>query len=147
MNILRGYKDNIILYIMQIYKLVCKDKYISEIYIGSTNCTLNERFSKHKYECNNKKRTKYNYKIYRFIRENGNIQNWEIIGLETFDIDDKKKQLIKEQYYINLLQPQLNTCRSYRTIEQKKETEFSEKIDELNQETDTLLEEIDKWQM
>ena len=24
---------------------------------------------------------------------------------------------------------------------------FSEKIDELNQETDTLLEEIDKWQM
>ena len=31
--------------------------------------------------------------------------------------------------------------------EQKKETEFSEKIDELNQETDTLLEEIDKWQM
>ena len=29
----------------------------------------------------------------------------------------------------------------------KKELEFSEKIDELNQETDTLLEEIDKWQM
>jgi len=25
--------------------------------------------------------------------------------------------------------------------------EFSEKIDELNQETDTLLDEIDKWQM
>ena len=24
---------------------------------------------------------------------------------------------------------------------------FNEKIDELNQETDTLLEEIDKWQM
>ena len=28
----------------------------------------------------------------------------------------------------------------------KKQLEFSEKIDELNQETDTLLEEIDKWQ-
>ena len=34
-----------------------------------------------------------------------------------------------------------------KKIDQKKETEFSEKIDELNQETDTLLEEIDKWQM
>ena len=34
-----------------------------------------------------------------------------------------------------------------KLTEQKKETEFSEKIDELNQETDTLLEEIDKWQM
>jgi 5-formyltetrahydrofolate cyclo-ligase len=32
-------------------------------------------------------------------------------------------------------------------IEQKKQMEFSEKIDELNQETDTLIEEIDKWQM
>ena len=33
-----------------------------------------------------------------------------------------------------------------KNVEQKKETEFSEKIDELNQETDTLLDEIDKWQ-
>ena len=30
--------------------------------------------------------------------------------------------------------------------EKKKQIEFSEKIDELNQETDTLLNEIDKWQ-
>ena len=28
----------------------------------------------------------------------------------------------------------------------KKQMEFSNKIDELNQETDTLLDEIDKWQ-
>ena len=32
-------------------------------------------------------------------------------------------------------------------MEEKKQMEFSEKIDELNQETDSLLEEIDKWQM
>ena len=32
-------------------------------------------------------------------------------------------------------------------IEERKQIEFTEKIDELNQETDTLLEEIDKWQM
>ena len=32
-------------------------------------------------------------------------------------------------------------------LEQKKHLEFSEKIDELNQETDILLDEIDKWQM
>ena len=31
--------------------------------------------------------------------------------------------------------------------EAKRELEFTEKIDELNQETDILLEEIDKWQM
>ena len=29
----------------------------------------------------------------------------------------------------------------------KKEKKFEEKIDELNQETDILIDEIDKWQM
>ena len=33
-----------------------------------------------------------------------------------------------------------------KKFEKKKQIEFSEKIDELNQETDTLIEEIDKWQ-
>ena len=33
-----------------------------------------------------------------------------------------------------------------KNLKKKKQMEFSEKIDELNQETDTLIEEIDKWQ-
>ena len=41
----------------------------------------------------------------------------------------------------------LEELNQRRVIENKKELEFSEKIDELNQETDTLLEEVDKWQM
>ena len=41
----------------------------------------------------------------------------------------------------------LKEIQNNEKLEQKKQTEFSEKIDELNQETDTLLEEIDKWQM
>ena len=31
--------------------------------------------------------------------------------------------------------------------DKKKEEEFSEKIDELNQETDSLMNEIEKWQI
>ena len=41
----------------------------------------------------------------------------------------------------------LDEFTSKEKIEERKQIEFSEKIDELNQETDTLLEEIDKWQM
>ena len=40
-----------------------------------------------------------------------------------------------------------STDQENEKLEEKKQMEFSEKIDELNQETDTLLEEIDKWQM
>ena len=33
-----------------------------------------------------------------------------------------------------------------KIMKKKKEDQFTEKIDELNQETDNLMEEIDKWQ-
>ena len=45
------------------------------------------------------------------------------------------------------LKEKLDVMNKQKANEQKKEIEFSDKIDELNQETDTLLEEIDKWQM
>ena len=41
----------------------------------------------------------------------------------------------------------MEEMKNKEKIDQKKQIEFSEKIDELNQETDTLIEEIDKWQM
>ena len=47
----------------------------------------------------------------------------------------------------NILTKKLGDFHKSKKSEQKKQIEFSEKIDELNQETDTLLEEIDKWQM
>ena len=47
----------------------------------------------------------------------------------------------------NDLSKKLDEFQNQEQTEQKKQMEFSEKIDELNQETDTLLEEIDKWQM
>ena len=50
-----------------------------------------------------------------------------------------------EDDYKNLSK-KLEDMQNKEKIEQKKQLEFSEKIDELNQETDSLLDEIDKWQ-
>ena len=47
----------------------------------------------------------------------------------------------------NDLNKKLDEFQNQEKLEEKKQIEFSEKIDELNQETDTLLDEIDKWQM
>ena len=57
---------------------------------------------------------------------------------------EEKCKLLEEDY--NSLSIKLQEMENQEKIEQKKHIEFSEKIDELNQETDTLLEEIDKWQ-
>ena len=45
------------------------------------------------------------------------------------------------------LKQKLDKINKNKENQKEREIEFSEKIDELNQETDTLLEEIDKWQM
>ena len=60
------------------------------------------------------------------------------------EIEEKYQNLISEHEALN---QRLKDINQKKAGEQKKELEFSEKIDELNQETDTLLEEIDKWQM
>ena len=46
----------------------------------------------------------------------------------------------------NNLSKKLDELQNQEKNEQKRQIEFSEKIDELNQETDILLDEIDKWQ-
>ena len=66
------------------------------------------------------------------------------LEIEKKEIEAKYQSLITEH---KVLSQKLEEINNQKNVEQKKETEFSEKIDELNQETDTLIEEIDKWQM
>ena len=73
------------------------------------------------------------------------------LGQQKNQLEIEKKELqIKygelQQNYQNL-KLKIDELNGQKEIEVKKELEFSDKIDELNQETDSLLEEIDKWQM
>jgi len=75
--------------------------------------------------------------------ENLNSQKNQL-EIEKQELEEKYKSLTDD---FNNLSKKLDEFQNLEKIEQKKQIEFSEKIDELNQETDTLLEEIDKWQM
>ena len=65
------------------------------------------------------------------------------LEIEKQELEEKYKSL--EDDYNNLTK-KLDEFKNLEKVEQKRQMEFSEKIDELNQETDTLLDEIDKWQ-
>ena len=65
------------------------------------------------------------------------------LEIEKQELEDKYKILITDY---NNLSKKLDEFQNQEKIEQKKQLEFSEKIDELNQETDILIDEIDKWQ-
>ena len=63
-----------------------------------------------------------------------------IITPSFFLINSLTEHLVK-------LKQEFKEFKSKDEDEKRREQKFSEKIDELNQETDSLLDEIEKWQM
>jgi len=73
-----------------IYKLIKKDALNDDmVYIGSTE-NINVRMSRHKINCNNIKSHKYNYKVYKYIRDNGGWNEW------THEIIDEVEVALRE---------------------------------------------------
>ena len=76
--------------------------------------------------------------------------NMESLEAQKNQLEIEKQEL--EKKYASLiveheeLTKKLDEFENLEKIEKKKQLKFSEKIDELNQETDILLDEIDKWQ-
>ena len=102
-----------------IYKLVCKDYKIQDIYIGSTT-DYTKRKSAHKYICNNVSHKNYNNKTYKIIRENGGWENWCMILIENYPCKNKREAEAKERYWFDELNAKLNTYKPYTTDAEKK---------------------------
>ena len=81
----------------------------------------------------------------------GNLGENKLLLITAVKIMDEyyetKKNVEQRKNEFKDLSKRLDEFRSKEKVEERKQIEFSEKIDELNQETDILLEEIDKWQM
>ncbi len=78
---------------------------------------------------------------------NKNIENLKDqknqLEIEKKELEKKYTSLVDEH---NELSRKLYEFERQEKIEKQKQLNFSEKIDELNQETDILLNEIDEWQ-
>jgi hypothetical protein len=86
-----------------IYKLYNKnDENI--FYIGSSTKSLYVRTHQHKRA--SKKGTN---KLYTYIRDNEGIENFISEVIETVDVDNIRELRQKEQYYLELLKPTLNS--------------------------------------
>jgi len=97
-----------------IYKLCCKDTNIKDIYIGST-ISFRHRKANHKSDCNNEKKKYYNYDVYKFIRENGGWDNWDMVLIEYYKCDTKLELEKREREVIENLKPSLNKSIPSRT--------------------------------
>ena len=98
-----------------IYRIFCLDDAIKDCYIGSC-WKIKDRMGNHKSNCNNINRPSYNYKVYTFIRANGNWSNWDY-EYYMVNVIDKTDLGMKEQDRIDLeINPILNDKRAYTDI-------------------------------
>jgi len=106
-----------------IYKIVCNDTNIKEIYIGSTT-NFRLRKSQHKSNCYNENDKQYNKNLYKFIRENGGFENWSMVLIDYTPCNSKLELHKIEREYIEKIDNELllNQQIPSRTKEEYYET-------------------------
>ena len=103
-----------------IYKIVCNDLNVKDIYIGSTT-DYTRRKSQHKNNSANVNEKKYNLKVYQFIRNNEGWDNWSMFEIEKYPCNDKREAELRERYYYELLNANLNVRNPSRSQKEYKE--------------------------
>jgi len=91
-----------------IYKIVCKDASVTELYVGQTKDFKDRRWH-HIGNSKNPKSKKYNFKLYQYIRHYGGFENWEMIPLENFECESEDQAREKEFEYYQKLSASLNS--------------------------------------
>ena len=109
-----------------IYKIVCKDLNIKDCYVGHTTNWI-KRKSQHKTTCNNKNHKNSNLNVYKFIRENGGWDNWEMIEIKKYPCNDKQQARSEERRLYEELNANLNTRKPLRTEDEKKDYDKEQK--------------------
>ena len=97
-----------------IYKLVCNDLSIKDIYIGSTTSFRKRKYT-HKGSCNDINAKNYNSKVYKFIRDNGGFKNWSMVLIAETPCNSKLELNKFERKFYEELNPKLNSVCPGRT--------------------------------
>lgn len=105
-----------------IYKIVCNDLSVTDLYVGSTT-DFSKRKSQHKKECSNENDKGYNYKLNKMIRENGGFENWSMLEIEKYPCTDSNEARTRQRYWLEELNAKLNMINPIRTKEDERKSE------------------------
>jgi len=100
-----------------IYKIVCNDLNVKDLYVGSTT-DFRKRKTNHKSDCINEKKKSYSFQVYETIRKNGGWENWSMIEIEKYPCKDSNEKGARERYRYEQLKGNLNMCVPNRNMKQ-----------------------------
>jgi hypothetical protein len=92
-----------------IYKIVCNDLAITDLYVGSTT-NFTRRKSQHRERC----KKLFNIKIYQIIKDNGGWENWSMLQIEEFPCVSGNEARARERHWYEQLNANLNTICPFR---------------------------------
>lgn len=90
------------------YKLVCNDLNITDVYVGHTTDLKSRKYA-HCRSVNEVKSNAYNSKKATFIRKHGGWENWSMIMIEPYPCSNKQEALSRERYWYETLNAKLNS--------------------------------------
>lgn len=111
-----------------IYKIVCRDLSILDIYVGHTT-NVSVRKSQHKFICNNYKDKHHNIYVYQFIRDHGGWSNWDMIEICCIECVDRADSQRHERKYIEDLGATLNMVIPGRTSKEYNKQYYAKNIE------------------
>ncbi len=100
-----------------IYKIVCKDLEVKDVYVGSTT-DLCRRRAEHKKHCCHTPCKRCSLHVYDFIRAHFGWENWDVIFVEAFPCSTNDQLHARERHWIEQLGATLNTNIPTRTKEE-----------------------------
>jgi len=127
-----------------IYKICSKDPLITDTYTGSTTNFM-KRKQQHKCNCHNVKHKSYNYYVYKFIRENGGWDNWQMLELEHFPCNTQHELALRERYWLEVNVSTLNKNVPMRTIDEMPLLKRSRNAQYYKNNTNIIKQKIVEW--
>jgi hypothetical protein len=104
-----------------IYKIVCNDYNVKDLYVGHTT-DLVKRRSCHKFACNHSDHNANHLKIYKTIRENGGWENWSVVVVENYETcKDMEDARTRERFWFDELNARMNSYKPILTDDEKSE--------------------------
>jgi len=107
------------------YVFRCKSAIVNNCYVGHTTNFLRRR-REHKSRCSNELDKKYNFKLYKVIRDNGGWDNWNMIELHKQFCKDKRECERLEQQLIDEYNSDMNDRKSFLHDSEKLYNELNE---------------------
>jgi hypothetical protein len=100
------------------YKIVCNDTTITDLYVGSTT-DFTKRQNSHKRACIYSCQNRHHLKVYQFIRANGGWDNWSMVMIEKYPCENQLEQSNRERFWKEELKATLNIAIPSRTRNEK----------------------------